>query len=264
MKRKRLNRKNSGQFLIITSLVIVLLLLSVVYFVFEIERKSAVQTTASLNSYVLAIKLSSRNTVTSALVNVSNGGENEILTANLNEFSSIIGNQYHFGKCNLMCTPLNSAPYQSGIWISWGSNGLGVSSAYTSFSLDFTGIQADVQLEYSVNIITTVNVEDGAYIKLEGEGMELKKQVNATCRILNEGKPALAKNIALFYEENGDLSTEKWIPVDSLSITDYGNGTYFMSFIVETQVRNDPVLISAHVHDLRDIFVQTNTECDET
>lgn len=259
MKRKRLNHKNSGQFLIITSLVIALLLLSVVYYVFEVERKSGMQTPTPLNSYVLAIKLGSRNTVISALVNVSNGGENEILTANLNEFSSIIGNQSHFGKCNLIFTPLNSSPYQSGIWISWGSNGLGVSSAYANFSLDIVGIQANVQLEYYVNITTTLNVE-GVYSRLEG----VRKQVNVTCRVFNEGEPALAKSITLFYERDGDLSVQEWIPVDSPSSTDYGNGTYFMSFIAETKTLNDPVLVSAHVYDLRDIFVRANATCTET
>ena len=259
MKRKRLNRKNSGQFLIITSLVIALLFLSVVYYVFEVERKSGVQSTTSLNSYVLAIKLGSKNTVISSLVNVSNGGENEILITNLNELSSIIGNQINFGKCNLLFTPLNSSPYQSGIWISWGSNGLGVSSAYANFTLDSTGIQANIQLEYYVNVNTTLNVE-GVYSKLEGT----IKQVNVTCTVFNEGEHALAKNFTLFYEYDGDLAVQEWIPVDSPSITDYGNGTYFMSFIAETKKRDDPVLVSVHMHDLRDVFVMANATCTET
>jgi hypothetical protein len=88
--------------------------------------------------------------------------------------------------------------------------------------------------------------------------------VNVTCTVFNEGEPALAKNITLFYEKDGDLSVQEWIPVDSPSSTDYGNGTYFMSFIAETQTHNDPVLVSVHVHDLRDIFVQANTTCTET
>jgi len=258
MKRKRLNRKNSGQFLIITSLVISLLLLSVVYYVFEVERKSGIQTTTSLNSHVLAIKLGSKNTVISALVNVSNGGENEILTTNLNELSSIIGNQSSFGKCNLLFTPLNSSPYQSGIWISWGSNGLGVSSAYANFTLYSTGIQADIQLEYYVNVTTTLNVE-GVYSKLEGT----IKKVNVTCTVFNEGEPALAKNFTLFYENDGDLTVQEWISVDSPNITDYGNGTYFMSFMAETKKRGDPMLVSVHMHELRDVFVNANATCTE-
>jgi hypothetical protein len=258
MKRKRLNHKNSGQTLIITSLVIALLLLSVVYYVFEVERKNDIHTSTSLNSYVLAIKLGSKNTVLSSLVNVSNGGENETLTANLNKLSSIIGNQSHFGKCNIIFTPLNFSPYQSGIWISWDSNGLGISSAYANFTLDFTGMQTDAQLEYNVNITTTLNVE-GVYNTLEGK----TKQVNLTCRVFNEGKPALAKNITLFYESDGDLAIQEWIPVDSPSITDYGNGTYFLSFIAETKTSTAPVLISAHVHDSRDVFVWANTTCTE-
>jgi hypothetical protein len=116
-------------------------------------------------------------------------------------------------------------------------------------------MQAAVQTEYDENVTTLVNIVGGTYKKLEGEGMELKKQVNVTCRILNEGEPALARNVTLFFEEDGDLSTQEW---------DYGNGTYFLSFIAETQTRNDPVLVSAQVYDLRGIFVLANATCTET
>ena len=74
----------------------------------------------------------------------------------------------------------------------------------------------------------------------------------------------MAKNITLFFEEDGDLSTQEWIEADSPNITDYGNGTYFLSFIAETQTRNDPVLVSAQVYDLRGIFVLANATCIET
>ncbi|MDI6904309.1 MAG: hypothetical protein QMD13_02290 [Candidatus Bathyarchaeia archaeon] len=71
----------------------------------------------------------------------------------------------------------------------------------------------------------------------------------------NEGEQALAKNITLFYEDLGN-----WILVDAsnnLSIVDCDNGTYLISFTIETL--SDVVQVSAHVHDLRDIFVQANT-----
>jgi hypothetical protein len=252
MKRKSLNRKNSGQFLIITSLVIALLLLSVVYYTLEVERKSGMQTPTPLNSYVLAIKLGSRNTVTSALVNVSNGGENEILTANLNEFSSIIGNQSHFGKCNLRFTPLNSSPYQSGIWISWGSNGLGVSSAYADFSLDIVGIQANAQLEYYVNTTTTLKVE-GVYSELNGT----TKQVNVTCRVFNEGEPALANSFVVHYDNGSN-----WIQPQHYNQIDYGNGTYRLTFNANITVST--VQVSVGAYDWRGIYVQANATCTET
>ena len=252
MERKRLNRKNSGQTLIIISLVITLLLLSVVYYVFEVERKGVIQTTTSLNSYVLAIKLGSRNTVTSALVNVSNGGENEVLTANLNELSSIIGNQSHFGKCNLLFAPLNSSPYQSGICISWGSNGLGVSSAYANFTLDFTGIHADVQLEYDVNITATLDVE-GVYWNLT----ETEKRVNVTCRVFNEGEPALANSFVVRYDNGSN-----WVQPQHYNQIDYGNGTYRLTF--NANITSSTVQVSVGAYDWREVYVQANTTCTET
>jgi hypothetical protein len=238
--------------------VIALLILSIVYGVFEAGRRNEMRSTTTLNSPVLATKLGLRNTVTSALVNVSNGGENTILATNLNKYASLIGNQSHFGKCSVLFTALNSAPYQSGIWLSWGSGGTGVSGAYANFTLVFTRPEASLQLEHVTNVTSRLDVE-GTYSKLEGAS----KQVNVTCRIFNEGEPALANNITLYYEHDGNLETQEWMPADSPTITDYGNGTYTVSFTATTQTRGDPMLVSAHVYDLRDIFVLANATCTE-
>jgi hypothetical protein len=259
MGRKAGNRRNSGQTLIITALAIALLVLSIVYSVFEAGRRSEMRSAATLNSPVLATKLGLRNTVTSSLVNVSNGGENGILTENLNEYASIIGNQSYFGKCTVLFTALNASPYQSGIWISWGSDGTGVSSAYANFTLVFTRTTADTQMEHAINVTTGLEVE-GTYIKLA----DTNKQVSVTCTVFNEGETALANNITLYYDFDGDLGTSDWTPVTSPSVTDYGNGTYTISCTVDTEIRDDPVLLSAHVYDLRDIFVIANDTCTET
>jgi len=253
------NRKNSGQTLVITALVIGLLIISVVYCVFEAGRRSEMRSATTLNSPVLATKLGLRNTVTSALVNVSNGGENEILTTDLNEYASIVGNQSHFGKCAVLFTALNVSPYQSGMWLSWGSDGTGVSGAYANFTLVFTRPEADLQLEHATNITSRLDVE-GTYSKLEGTF----KQVNVTCRIFNEGEPALADNITLYYEHDGDPSNQEWIAAPSPNVTDYGNGTYTISFTAETQTENDSMLVSAHLYDLRGIFVLANATCTQT
>lgn len=112
---------------------------------------------------------------------------------------------------------------------------------------------ANLAIDYAVNITTTIAI-NGAYTTLEGE----EKLVNLTCRVYNEEKPALAKSITLFYENLGS-----WIPVNSsnnLSTVDYGNGTYLLSFTVSASL---PVLVSTHVYDLRDIFVQANMTCYE-
>jgi hypothetical protein len=258
MGRKARNRKNSGQTLIITALTIALLILSIIYGVFEAGRRSEMRSTVTLNSPVLAAKLGLRNTVTSSLVNVSNGGEEEILSTNLNAYASIVGNQSYFGKCSVLFTVSDASPYHSGIRISWGSDGTGVSSAYANFTLVFTKTESELQLEHAINITTALSVE-GTYTKLEGAF----KQVNVTCRIFNEEEHALANNITLYYDYDGDLETQDWTAADSPNITDYGNGTYTISFTAETQTQDDSMLVSAHVYDLRDIFVLANATCTE-
>lgn len=255
MKRyeRKFKANSSGQLLIVAALAIAILISSTTMYVYELGRETS-SPAPSVSTFMLALKQSTRNTMISSLANVSNGGENETLTANLSELSSIIANQSRFEICNLMFTPLNSSPYQSGIWISWGSDGLGISSAYANFSLSFSGIQTDVKLQYDVNITTSLNVE-GAF---SSHGVE--KHVNVTCRVLNEGEPALAKNFTLFYEGE----TGEWIPVNSshsLSLTDYGNGTYLMSFTA--QIPGNTVRVLVHMHDLRDILVRADTTCDE-
>ena len=259
MRRNFRKRKNSGQTLIITALVIALLILSIVYGVFEAGRRNETRSATTLNTHVLATKLGLKNTVTTALVNVSNGGESSVLTTNINKYVSFVGNQSYFGKCTILFTECDVAPYESGTWISWGTDGTGISSAHANFTLSFTGTQAAIQLEHETNITTRLEVE-GIYSKLEGES----KQANVTCTIFNENLPALANNITLYYDYDGDLLTHDWTLVTSPNITDCGNGVYAISCNLDTKTRDDPVLLSAHVYDLRNIFVMANATCSET
>jgi len=230
----------------------------VVYSVFEAGRRSEMRSATTLNSNVFATKLGLKNTVTNSLVNVSVGGTNETLTANLNTYVNFVGAQSYFGKCVTLFTVLDALPYQSGIWLSWGSDGTGVSSAYANYTLIFTKTESDVQLEHTTNMTTRLNIQ-GTYSKLEGT----LKQVNITCRIFNENEPALAQNVNLFYEHDGDPSAQEWIAATSPSITDYGNGTYKISFTAETQTITAPLLVSAQVYDLRGVFVLANITCTE-
>ena len=259
MARHFRSRKNSGQTLIITALTISLLTLSIAYGVFEAGRRNGLRSETSLNLPVFATKLGLKNTVTSALVNVSNGGENTILGTNLDEYASFVGNQSYFGKCTILSTVLDVSPYESGIWMSWGSDGTGVSSAYANFTLVFTETTADMELEHATNITTCLVVE-GVYTKVGGTS----KQVNVTCNIFNEGEAALAHSITLYYDFDGNSGTSDWTAAPSPSVTDYGNGTYTISFVAETQTENDPMIVSAQVYDLREIFVLANVTCTET
>ena len=73
--------------------MIALLILSVVYGVSEAGKVGEMRSATTLNSHVLATKLGLKNTVTSALVNASNGGENGVLSTNLDKYASMVGNQ---------------------------------------------------------------------------------------------------------------------------------------------------------------------------
>ena len=258
MVKKFRSRKNSGQSLIITALAVSLLIIAIVYSVFEANTQNQAQEASTLNSHVSAVKLGLKNTVTSALVNVSNGGTNQTLTTNLDTYTSFLGNQSFFGKCVTLFDVLDSSPYQSGIWLSWGSDGNGVSSAYANSSLHFVEAESEIQLEHETNITTKLTVT-GSYIKLG----EAQKFVTVFCQVYNEGEGALAKNISLYYDFDGNLLTQDWVSVTSPNVLDYGNGVYKISFLATTELRDDPVLISVHAHDMREIFVMANCTCVE-
>ena len=243
--------------LIIASLVVTLLLLSTALYVSEIEKNAAVYE-ARANPAFSAYKLGVKHTVISALVNISNGGSADVLVANLNQFKSVVDSHSFNALVKMDATPLNVTPYQDGVWISWDSSGHGISSAYVNLILNSSGTAAAYYSEYAVNVTSEIEV-DGYYTALTGS----LKQVNLTCNILNEGKPALAQNFTVYYEQDGSLSPEEWIQVASPSITDYGNGTYVMSFTAETTNPDDPMLVSVQSHDLRYILIQANVTCTQ-
>ena len=255
MKPRRPNRRNSGQVLIIASLVVTLLLLSTALYVSDIEKNAAVYE-RRINPAFSAYKQGATHTVVSALANISNGGSADVLAEDLNKFKSVVDGHSFDSIVSMDFTPLNTSPYQDGIWISWGDSGIGISSAHVNLVLNSSGTSATCYSEYAINVTSELDV-NGYYTLLT----EPQKQVTVTCRILNEGKPALAQNFTVYYEQDGSLATEEWVPVTSPSITDYGNGTYVISFTAETTNIDDPMLVSVHSHDMRQIFVRANVTC---
>lgn len=243
--------------LVIAALVVTLLLLSTALYVSEVEKNAAVYE-QRVNPAFSEYKLGIMHTVISSLANVSNGGSATVLGANLDQFKGII----EANSFNTMTTMdymlLNSTPYQDGIWISWGTNGRGTSSAYINLVLNASATSSDYYSEYAVNVTSEIEA-NGYYSVLTGS----LKQVNLTCNVLNEGKPALAQNFTVYYEQDGSLLPEEWVQVTSPSLTDYGNGTYTLSFTAETTNPDDPMLVSVHSHDLRYIFTQANVTCTQ-
>jgi hypothetical protein len=251
MKSEHRKRGNSGQALIVTALIITLMWMSTVYYVLETEKET-VSIISTTDFDFSVTKVSTRNTLISALANASNGGDKEALTTDLEKLSSTLHAHSYEAEVDLSFTPLNTTPYQDGMWISWGEEGSGVSSAYVSFAINVSGSAANYYLAYETNVTTALHI-DGV---CADEGSE--KSVNMTCTIYDENGPALAKTISILYQNQTDGS---WLSVDqqnNLAIVDFGNGTYGISFLAYSQ---GPIKVSAQINDLRGIFAMANVTC---
>jgi len=242
-------RSRSGQALLVGVLIIALLLLSTELYVYDLAKVIDEANQNSLSDFIFNVGLGSKHVVIGSLANISQGGTNQTLGINLEEWSSFVGRQYQFGKCILSFSLGETSPYASGMWISWGTNGTGVSGAYVNFTLKLSDGGVDVNLKHVINITTTLLIES-THKQVQAND----KQVNVTCNLLNEGTPALAKNLTLYYYNSSD-----WIvpgPQNNYTFIDYGNGAYFMSFV--GGIPSENVLVSAHIYDRREIYVQAN------
>ena len=252
---KKVSERNcSGQVLLVGVLIIALLLLSTEIYVYDLGKAVDEGKQNSFSDFVLAVRSGSKHVIAGSLANVSRGGTNQTLEINLKRWSSFVGGLYQSGKCILNFTLRETAPYSSGIWIFWGTTGVGVSEAYANFTLQLLDRGADVNLKYAINVTTTLSIQ-GTYKEMQGNS----KQVNVTCNLLNEGKPALAENLTLYYKNLDD-----WLipgTQNNYTIIDYGNGTYFMSFVAD--ISSSTVEVSVHASDQREISVQANVTCTE-
>jgi hypothetical protein len=253
MKNRNLKRDNSGQVIVITALMVALVLLSTAIFVIETEKDVPTGGTDANNVFSL-YQQAARSTLISALAHVTNHGDPSILTADLNELDSLITSHSYQSILQMNFTPLNETPYKNGILI-WGTDGQGISSAYVTFTINSTGTSSTSSLEYAINVTSQANLS-GSYLQLNGT----LNQVNLTVNVLNEGKPALAQNFAFYYEDAAS-STENWTRVTSPSMTDFGNGTYAVSFNAQTQQPGDPLVASMHCQDQRGILICANVTC---
>jgi hypothetical protein len=190
----------------------------------------------------------------SALVNASSGGDTAILKTDLDSLSQAFRKLHEVETYYLSFTLLNDSRYDSGIWLSWDTEGFCVSGAYANFLLRGYGLTGNMVAESTFNVTSFIRL-GGSFTGSSGND----KLVNLTCQIFNEGNPASARNFSVFYEDSGI-----WKRVDSndLAATDYGNGTYTLSFVANTTSMTVPV--SAIVFDMRDVLVRANVTCSET
>jgi len=247
--RKGNRRQRSGQILVITVLVVSLVLLSTQVYIYEVRDSLTETQSTRVNDFVLAVKLGSNNIVSGSLANITGGGDSSVLSENLERWASFVDSFYLFGTPILNFTLKNTSTYINGTYIYWGTEGSGVSSAYSEFNFSLEDGQVNVRLAYSVNVTTSIVVES-VYRTLSGN----IRQVSVTCSLLNQGKPALAETVTVLYESSGF-----WNRADQQSnyaLTDYGNGTYLISF--EADIPETNVNVSVQVYDSRGVYVQAN------
>ncbi len=140
------------------------LLLSTAIYIIETEK--SVPTVGTDQTDVLTeYEQSTKNTLISALANVTNGGSASVLTSDLTELNTAITSHSYQTMVLMGFTPPNIAPYLNGIWVSWGQNGLGISSADVAFSFNSSASFATSSLEYSVNVTSEVTLS-GKYQQL--------------------------------------------------------------------------------------------------
>ncbi len=249
---ERSKRQHSGQILLLAVLVITLLMLSTQLYIYEVGKSFDNGDSTQANSVIYAIQLGSKHVVTGSLANISRGGEKSVLSTKLEDWSSLIGSYYQSGRIVLSYTLHTTPPYSDGTYMSWGTNGFGITSALSDFNLSILDQQLDIRLSYKVNITTAI------YEEAFGRTLQdTSKQINVTFTLSNDGSPALAKNVSAQFRISG-----LWKPADEQSsyrLIDYGNGTYVSSFEVDTP--QDTVDVSVLVCDFREIYVQANTTC---
>ncbi len=251
MRNRNIKHNSSGQVLVITSLLVALLMLSTAIFVIETEKNQPKIGTAQNNVFPL-YQQAIKNTLVSALANVTGGGDTGILRADIDEVNAAICSNSYQAMLKIDYSLLNTAPYANGLWISGGPDGHGVSSVYATFAFNSSSFSTVTNMEYSVNVTSQVDLS-GTYLQLN----DTSKQANLTVSLYNEGRAALAQNFTFRYQNETE-----WIAIDSPSITDFGNGTYAVSFIAQSDQSSNQLLVSVVCQDQRGIFVGANATCN--
>lgn len=241
----------SGQLLIVAALAIAILIASTSIYVYELTMEQQTVENGSAVELALAVKTGLRNAVISALANITNGGQKTVLAENLAMLADAYMQLYPQQLCQIRCTLLNSTGYEDGVKLSWNNNRLGVSSAYTSFTLKILGPASNITVNDAINVTTFLMVDGYC----TGNGNESIKTISLTCNVFNEDKPAQAKNITIHWEQAPEL----WIPVENPDITGLGNGTYTITFTVITA--SEVVNVLVQMVDARNIFVLANATC---
>jgi len=253
MGKRSFKSGKKGQVIIVTALLVSVLFLSTALFVMEVARE--VPTANDGQSDVFSgYKQSATSTMISALANATNGGNSNILGIDLAELKTVILSNSYKAMLTMDYSTLNSSGYNNGFLISWGADGEGSSGTCVSFSFASSSPSASSNLEYTLNITSTVNFR-GNFQQID----ETTKQVNLTVNVLNEARAALAQNFTISYQNGPD-----WTKINSPTTTCFGNGTYILTFMAGTSPPSEPLVVSLLCQDQRGISIGANLTCTNT
>ena len=216
-------RKNSGQLLVLVALLIALILISSELYVVNVGKSSGINQMSSIQDYGLSLELGSKHVIIGSLANITSGGQNENLLLNLQRWSSFVANEEKFGNHFLFFYPKTSTPYSEGLWISGGSDGIGISSAVVDFDYRVEQQGINWTRSFTVNVTSSVQVYCNYRIINENE-----KQTSVTFQLSVDGSPAFAKQFSIEYDKNGT-----WLVPDETNnylMQNFGNGTYNVVF----------------------------------
>ena len=233
--------------LILAALTISVAILSTQAYIYQRSRARASSKYSVLSDYVLSIEQGSRHVVVASLINISNGGATSNLRANFDRWEPFVSRDFRFGRCDLNATLASQPPYSDGVWLEWGADGKGVSSAFADFTFNLSGRGAEVDWNFNINVSTIVLVS-GFWEPIHIN----EKRVTVIINLSNEGDPALASNIILTYWRSNKWDDPSALP--SYSMLDFGNGTYRYSFV--DTIPDTPIQVRAQLSDRREVFVQ--------
>jgi hypothetical protein len=237
-----------GQVLIIAALAIALTIVSTQVYVYKLYNTEVASDFDLMTDYIIGLELGAKHVVKASLISISQGGDISELSGNLDSWEVFVGGDYRFGRCGVNYVLRSQSPYSEGVWLDWGTEGVGITSACVNVTYNISGrsVEVDGNIEYNASTIVT---NKGSWF--QGTGAS-DKIVNGEINVYNEATLAMAGNITIQYFNL--VSWEDAGLKPDFSLTNYGNGTYFYTFTI-TQSGSD-VNIRVQVYDLKEVYVE--------
>jgi hypothetical protein len=249
MAKRSFRKDTSGQVIIVSALLVAMLLLSTAIYVVETTKHVPTVKTDDASSFV-EYKQAAKSTLISALANITAGGDRNVFAADLSQLKSVLQVHSYSSILDFAYTPLNSGSYQNGLYLAWGNDGIGVSSAYVDFGFNSSSSSSSATLQYPINITSLVRL-NGSFTQENDT-----KIVNLSVNLSNEGKPALASSFAFQF-----LNESSLVSVENPEIVNQGDGSYTASFNVPSLVEVHSLTVTVLCVDQRGISIGANYTC---